>query len=344
MDHQIASRTCKSRLFLLLAALGLVVVLAAPTMNAEDKPSGDSVVPTIAIHATHVLGLPEIGHNAKGEVLVDNQNLRFQPPGKLAAQISLTSIQNIFVSEQDKQVGGIPMMLGKAAVPFGGGRVVSLFSHKKYDSIAIEYLDSSDGIHGVIFRVPKGEGKKLNSAILANRPASKWSDRAAALPTVERSVEARQWSVQVNRVDAGSTALDQAFADAIYENLIDQLRKSRQFDTVFRAGDRNAARAPQLLLLNMVMERYSPGSETRRAVTTVAGATKLTVRMQLVTADGHVVLERRVQRNVRFIGDNLNATKALAKNAARALQRSTLPPPSSLIPQQATAVGPETGP
>jgi hypothetical protein len=29
------------------------------------------------------------------------------------------------------------MMLGKAAVPYGGGRVVSLFSHKKYDSLTI---------------------------------------------------------------------------------------------------------------------------------------------------------------------------------------------------------------
>ena len=34
------------------------------------------------------------------------------------------------------------MKLGKAAAPFGGGRVVSLFAHKKYDTLTLEYVDN----------------------------------------------------------------------------------------------------------------------------------------------------------------------------------------------------------
>ena len=46
----------------------------------------------------------------------------------------MAAVQDVFLGEQSKQVGGVPMTLGKAAAPFGGGRVVSLFAHKKYDT------------------------------------------------------------------------------------------------------------------------------------------------------------------------------------------------------------------
>ena len=51
-----------------------------------------------------------------------------------------------------------------------------------------------------------------------------------------------------------------------------------------------ASNVPNLLILNWTVEHYTPSSETRRAVTTVSGATKLSVRSQLCTRDGHIVL------------------------------------------------------
>jgi hypothetical protein len=84
------------------------------------------------------------------------------------------------------------------------------------------------------------------------------------------------------------------------------------------------------------VQKYTPGSETRRAVTTVNGATKLNVRIQLVTREGHVVLENVVDGNVRFIGGNLRATHNLAHNVALTLKRSTLPEQPELVPEQET--------
>ena len=69
----------------------------------------------------------------------------------------------------------------------------------------------------------------------------------------------------------------------------------------------------------------TPGSETKRAVTTVTGATKLKVRSQLCTKDGQVVLERVVHGNVRFFGGNLRATHTLALNVVKAIKQGTLP-------------------
>jgi hypothetical protein len=137
--------------------------------------------------------------------------------------------------------------------------------------------------------------------------------------------DAPQWSVQVDQVDPGEVNLESAFRIAIYENLIVELGKTKRFHQVFRAGDHHATEAPNLLTLKTTVQKYSPGNETTRAVTTVAGATKLNVRSQLVTSDGKVVLEKVVDGNVRFFGGNLRATHNLAHNIAVQIKESTLP-------------------
>ena len=149
-----------------------------------------------------------------------------------------------------------------------------------------------------------------------------------------KSGVARPWNVQVDRVDGGDVGLDPSFGAAIYENLLEELTKTEQFKQVFRSGDRNANDAPGLLVLKTTVQKYTPGSETRRAVTTVSGATKLNVRVQLVTRDGQVVQEHVVDGNVRFIGGNLRATHNLAHNVAVTVKRSTLPEPADLVPEQ----------
>jgi len=133
---------------------------------------------------------------------------------------------------------------------------------------------------------------------------------------------ATQWSVQVDQIDANNLDLSYSFQIAIYENLLVELNKTKQFQQVFRDGDRRARELPKLLVLKTTVEQYTPGSETRRAVTTVSGATKLTVRSQLFTREGKVVLERTVAGNVRFFGSNSRATHNLARNVAKTIRQS----------------------
>jgi hypothetical protein len=139
-------------------------------------------------------------------------------------------------------------------------------------------------------------------------------------------LSAQSWSVQVEKVDPGDVNIEPAFRVAIYENLIDEFAKTKQFKDVFRSGDRSAG-GPNLLILKTTVQSYTPGSETRRAVTTVSGATKLNVRSQLCTAQGQVVVDRVVNGNVRFFGGNLRATHNLARNVAEAFKKSDLPDP-----------------
>ncbi|MGC1414678.1 MAG: hypothetical protein WA817_05315 [Candidatus Acidiferrum sp.] len=133
-----------------------------------------------------------------------------------------------------------------------------------------------------------------------------------------------RWSVQVIQIDHGDVNLEPSFQIAIYENLLDELGKTKRFRHVFRDGDRSAGNVSNLLILKTTVKQYTPGSETRRAVTTVSGATKLSVRSQLCTRDGHIVLEDTVHGNVRFLGSNLRATHNLAHNMAKTIKQASL--------------------
>lgn len=73
---------------------------------------------------------------------------------------------------------------------------------------------------------------------------------AAAMPSGgHNSSTAAQWSVQVDRVDPGEVNLASSFQIAIYENLLDELGKTKRFKQVLREGDRNASDVSNLLIL-----------------------------------------------------------------------------------------------
>ena len=160
-------------------------------------------------------------------------------------------------------------------------------------------------------------------AIMLALPSRLPGQTAAAKFSGGNGASATRWSVQIDQVDPGNLDLAYSFQIAIYENLVDELNKTKQFQQVFRDGDVRAGEFPNLLVLKTTVEKYTPGSETRRAVTTVSGATKLTVRSQLLTREGKVVFERTVNGDVRFFGSNLRATHNLAQNIAKTIKQSS---------------------
>jgi hypothetical protein len=224
--------------------------------------------------------------------------------------------------------------------------VVALFAHKKYDIVTVEYGDPAGGFHGALFQMNKGQGQVLGEALLPEGVhANRSEDQAvpAALATSPNLLPAQAstgpWSVQIDRVDPGNVNIEPAFRIAIYENLVDALTKTKQFKEVLRSGNRNIDSRSNLLILKTTIEAYTPGSETRRAVTTLGGATKLSVRSQLCTRDGNVVLETLVDGNVHFFGSNLRATHNLAHNVADKIQLFLPVPGPSAGEQHASLTG-----
>lgn len=136
-------------------------------MLAQDNVAAKTPVSGSAVRVRHILGFPDISRNATGNLSIQDDALRFQKPHGSLSQISVGSIQCLTLGQQDKQVGGVPMMLAKAAAPYQSGSVISLFSHKKYDTVTVEYLDANGSFHGAIFQLNKGLGQILKSELEA---------------------------------------------------------------------------------------------------------------------------------------------------------------------------------
>ena len=151
------------------AAIRLLVVLiccglTAPAQNTTQREASES----FSIRATHLMGFESAKSNCTGTLSIQDDFLQFQQTGKIIAHINIGSVRDVFLGEESRQVGGLPLTLGKAAAPYGGGRVVSLFSHKKYDILTLEYVDSDGGIHGAIFQLDKGQGEVAQRELTAH--------------------------------------------------------------------------------------------------------------------------------------------------------------------------------
>lgn len=142
-----------------------VLIGCSPALRAQT-PGATNSAPSV-IRGTHILGFEKVSNNANGTLSVEGDSLQFQKTGGPPAKVSLASIQDVFLGVQSKQVGGAPLAVGRAAVPFGGGRAIALFSHKQYDTITLEYLDANGGYHGAIFELTKGQGETLKNQLVA---------------------------------------------------------------------------------------------------------------------------------------------------------------------------------
>jgi hypothetical protein len=113
------------------------------------------------------MGFAGARKNASGTLSIEADSIQFQKSGKAAVQVNIASITNVFLGNQSREVGGVPMTLGKAALPFSGGRAVSLFAHKKYDTVTLEYVEADGGLHNAIFQLQKGQGEVFRNELVA---------------------------------------------------------------------------------------------------------------------------------------------------------------------------------
>src|SRR6266478_4360204 len=170
MDRFVVSRSHSEayqpdrRRALWLSTILICCGLTAPAQKITQR--GDTSAP-FSTRATHLLGFANARNNSTGKLSVQDDSLQFQQNGKPGAKVKIALLRNVLLGAESKQVGGLPMTLGKTAAPFGGGRVVSLFAHKKYDTLTLEYVDADEGIHGAIFQLTKGQGELVKNELIA---------------------------------------------------------------------------------------------------------------------------------------------------------------------------------
>jgi len=129
-------------------------------------------------------------------------------------------------------------------------------------------------------------------------------------------------AIQIAMVEAGDTEIPAEFRFAVYERLVEQVIASGAFQKVYRTGDHAADGASDLVTLHTRVDLFKEGSQTKREVTTVLGATSVDVTASVTARDGHDLISKKITGRVRFFGENLGVTNDLAKRITKLVSAS----------------------
>lgn len=168
----------------------LILVMACGTGAFAEDVGLPNNSPS-SLPATHLLGFAGARNNSKGTLSIEGDALQFKKNGRAAVQVKIASIHDLLLGDLSRQVGGVPVTLAKAAVPYSGGRAVSLFTHKKYDTLTLEYVDAEGGLHGAIFELKKGQAEGLRSELFTRGAQVSNAGNEPTKQTAEASSENR---------------------------------------------------------------------------------------------------------------------------------------------------------
>jgi hypothetical protein len=181
MNRLLVVRNRQGRFFVRRGFIGVCALWLSASVAALAQGTAPALKANqpFSIRAIHLVGLPNTKSNCKGTLSTQDNILRFQQSGKTVAQVDITSVRDVFLGEEEMQVGGMPMKIGKAAAPYGGGRLVSLFAHKTYDTLTLEYVAGDGGVHGALFQIDKGQGELVRNELLARGVSSSSGENQA---------------------------------------------------------------------------------------------------------------------------------------------------------------------
>ena len=151
---------------LLVAAVAVVLVARASPVFSQQPVTAQAPQSTSIPDVKCVIGLETFKPDTKGTLSLLPTGLEFAT-GKNKDDITTASIQDIFTGEESRQdASGTAGTVAKLAIPYGGGRIVSLFSHG-VELLTVDYVDSNGGFHGAIFVLPPGKATELRNQLIA---------------------------------------------------------------------------------------------------------------------------------------------------------------------------------
>jgi hypothetical protein len=284
------------------------------------------------VKARHVIGLENVKRNSTGKLTVMNGVMQFDS-GKTDAKVPIASIDDFIIGSETTQSGGKTGTVAKTAAlaaPYDSGAALSLLLRTKVDILTVSYRDSGGGLHDAILALEKGQAEQERAQLIASgahasAPAGQEpKERTPGVPAGPKTAGQKlsASAIQIEPVEAGDVRIPAEFRSAIYEFLVERVRKAGTFQQVFRSGDRAASNIPDLVTLRTRVEKFREGSQMEREITTVLGATTIDVSAVVTARDERTLLDSHIQGKVRFFGENLGVTDDLAKRIAKLLRKN----------------------
>jgi hypothetical protein len=144
---------------------GTIVVAAAVVFVGPVNAASKAQLTSGPVKAHQLTGLSGVKQNANGILSVENGQLHFAFT-KGSADVSATSIEDVVTGVDYKVAVGNTVQIISMAAPYGAGNFLSLF-RIKFDTLSVEYRDSTGGLHGAIFTMPVGAAAVIKRELVA---------------------------------------------------------------------------------------------------------------------------------------------------------------------------------
>src|SRR5258708_19870154 len=112
--------------FLLLLISCGVASLAQNVGQRTNSPA------PLNIRTTHLLGFQDVSNNANGTLSFKGDALQFQKGDKPAVQVKISSAQDVFLGNQSKEAGGLPLPFPNPPLPSPASLPITLLPHPQY--------------------------------------------------------------------------------------------------------------------------------------------------------------------------------------------------------------------
>jgi len=151
----------------MLSFLSVAILLMFAPLPAHGWPPDTAPAAATLVQANVklVIGGDTIKNNSKVTLSVVGSSLRVATK-KTTVDVQAPSILDISTNEDSRQDITGAAKFATMAIPYGGGRVLSLFSHG-VDVLTLEFTDSDGGYHGAVFVLAQGQAAPIKKQLVA---------------------------------------------------------------------------------------------------------------------------------------------------------------------------------
>jgi hypothetical protein len=308
-----------------LLAVSFVVIACFKALAQQTSvPETSHGEPIRLDRVGHVIGMPGLLPNLQGTLNITSKTLSFSTP-KASAEIERGTITNVAVGDEIVETGGTTGFIVRKALPYNSGAALGAVTHKKVGLLSVEFRDSENEYHGVVFVLrPKDIATvehELNVGLTAvDTPV-------ATVPAACPADQVRKDTVRLAPILVDDPSLlPEEYRVLVYEHLIKQLQGEKNLSAVYRDGDRDPAAQCAEFSLTLQVKVFKKGNQVLRAATgplgTFIGTTSLSYHLTARTLDGTAVIDKDMKSSERKDTDSLNVTKMMGKSIVKDLKKT----------------------
>jgi hypothetical protein len=303
--------------FLSLRCLAVLLCLPFPLFvhaQAAERSVGSAAPATVewsTPHAQHVYGLPEAKIKDKGALSITAIGLSFH--GEMSnTTIPLATILAAGSGNERVELWGLKGQILRAVMPNSSGLLAATVMHHRVDMFTVEFVGANGGYHAAVFFLPAHDADRAVKTLSAlpvqyHQPLANVCEKALVQPKTIRMPQP-EWS---------GLTVPAVYRALLYEHMVDELRKSGQFERVYRDGEEAAGNACAQYTARLSVTGFKPGNQVERAslgpVGMFVGTTQMVFDASIRDADGRMDFHEQVKATVRGESQNTKVSESIAK-------------------------------